>query len=160
MDLGSQFKLLMLAIWLGSFAFSAKKFIRGRASMSWPTTIASVYSSDIEEKSGRNGLTFYSPLIEYQYSINNKPYQSSIFTFMGTSGFTREYALKYQSMYPVGSEIEVYYNPINPEISVIVPGVHWGQYASMVLITILLFGIANIVEILNVFWPGCEPRCT
>ena len=160
MEPGLQLKLLMLAIWLGFVALSAKKFVRGRASINWPTITASVNSSDIEAKSGGNGLTFYSPKIEYQYTINNRAYKSSTFTFMGTSGLTKNYAEKYASKYPSGSEIQVHYNPRNPEISVIIPGVHWGQYASIIFLTLMFFSIAHIVEILNIIWPGCEPNCT
>ena len=160
MESGLQLKLLMLAIWLGFIAFSVKKFIRGRASTNWPNIAASVNSSDIQAKSAGNGLTFYSPVIEYQFSVNNKIYKSSNFTFMGTSGLTKKCAEKYINMYPSGSEVNIFYNPRKPEVSVIIPGVHWWQYGSMLFLTLMFFGIANIVEILNLIWPGCEPNCT
>ncbi|NOY48334.1 MAG: DUF3592 domain-containing protein [Chlorobi bacterium] len=150
----------MFAIWLGFVVFSAKKFIRGKMSTNWPKIIATVKSSCIETKNGGKGLAFYSPKIEYQYSLNFRNYSNNNFTYMGTSGFTKRYAEKYVKKYTVGSEIEVSYNPKSPEMSVIIPGVHWGQYASMLFLTLMFFSFGYIAEILNFIWPGCEPNCT
>jgi len=79
---------------------------------------------------------------------------------MGTSGLTRKYASYYIKKYSEGSQLNVYYDPCLPNQSVIIPGIHWWQYASMILLTIMFFSIAYIVEILNFIWPGCQPNCT
>ncbi|GAA6169919.1 DUF3592 domain-containing protein [Sessilibacter corallicola] len=151
MELGVLFKLLMLFVWFCIVALSARNFFRGRASVNWPTTVASVSSSEILEKNDGNGLTFYSPIIKYQYFVNDAVYQGATFTFMGTFGITRYHAEKYISMYPSGSKFNVYYNPKSPDISVIIPGVHWGQYLSVAVITLVFFSLAHIVEILSLF---------
>lgn len=71
-----------------------KDFIRARASANRQKVIATVNSSYAESKTLGNGLTRYSPVIEYQYLIGGKVYTNSKFTFMGTIGARKSYAEK------------------------------------------------------------------
>ena len=160
MELGPIFKLFILSIWFGFVLFSIKKYIFGRASSKWPTVSAIVISSRVESKYAGNGLTFHSPEIEYRYTVNNHVYTNNKFTYMGTFGLTNKYASAYAKKHYEGSQLNIYYNPKSPNEAVIIPGVHWVQYASMAFLTIMFFSIAFIIEILNFIWPGCQPNCT
>ncbi|GGB79286.1 hypothetical protein GCM10011352_01180 [Marinobacterium zhoushanense] len=152
-------RILMLGIWLCFMAFSVKKVFLGRASLLWPKIPALVIASHIETKSVRNGLKFYAPIIEFKYKVNGISYTSSNFTYMGTSGFTKKYAGKYTARYFVGKHINIFYNPRNPEMAVIIPGIHRLQYASILVITIFIFGFAYVGEVLNLIFPNCHPNC-
>ncbi len=149
MDAGLQLKLLLLVVWIGFVVFSAKKFVLAKTSTNWPKVKAIVKSSCLKAKRVGDGHTYYSPDIEYQYSLDSKHYSSNNFTYMGTFGLSKEYSDKYINKYTVGSEIEVSYNPKTPEVAVIIPGVHWGQYTSMLLLTLIFFCCGHIVEIIN-----------
>ena len=160
MESGLFLKLFMLAIWSIFIIFLAKDYVYGLVSINWPKINGVITNSGIDAKYGGNGLTFYSPVIEYKYSINGEEFKNNKFTYMGTVGLTHKYASKCISKYPVNSCVEIYYHPKDRAESVIIPGVHWFQYVGFAFITIMFLSIAFIVEILNFIWPGCQPNCT
>lgn len=152
-------KLLIFAVWLFLIGINARKLILSLTSKNWNTTNARIISSDIIVKSGGNGLRFHHPNIVYEYTVGYETFKNDVFTFMGTYALTKRNADRNISDNNPGKIVDIYYNPKKPSQSVIMPGVHWLDVASLIFLTAILFGIAHIIEILNFVWPGCQPNC-
>ena len=154
MNSGIQLKVLMLAICLFVVVPSLLRFRRGFLSQSWRQVSALVMTSSIDRSNN-----IYVPKIIYRYTINSHQYTDDNYSFAASYGSSKSACLAISEKYPEGSTIKVYVNPENPTMSVIVPGVHWSQYLWLACVVIVFAGIAYIVEILNYFYPGCQPNC-
>ena len=89
-----------------------------KASESWPSTKGVIIKSVVvkTESAEHNGRT-YSAKIEYKYIVEYKEYISDKVSFLNTDRPTTKV-----KKYPVGKEVDVFYNPENLEISVLEPG--------------------------------------
>lgn len=134
---------------------SGPKLMLSIKSKYWVKQAATVTTSSFDRK----GNT-YSPKLIYKYSVKNHEYMNDTYTYLGTSTISKSQSIKIAQQHPVGTEISIFVNPDNPEQSVVIPGVHWVQYLSLVLLVVFFVSVAYIVPILNFIWPGCEPNCT
>jgi hypothetical protein len=116
-----------------------------KASSSWPTAQGNVISSDVSYSSNADGGESYSPEVIYQYTVNDQHYESHTIKFGENSYSSRRKAEGIASSYPVGKEVTVYYDPQNPERSVLEPGVSGGSY--IVLGIGVLFGLIGLVAV-------------
>jgi len=155
MDPQSKLRLLMLVIWLLFAIRSAKPLLLSIKSKNWNKVNATVDESTFDRN--RN---IYSPKIIYRYFYKGKEYLNDNYTYLGTATLSKKQSIMAAQNHPKNSQIQVYVDENEPENSVIVPGVHWVQILSIVLITMFCLAVANLVEILNFIWPGCEPNCT
>ena len=122
--------------------FSVKNAISAQASNSWPQVQAKVTRFQVTS-SHRKYHTDYSPSVEYQFSVNGSTYTGKRFTF-GSNPTERsqlDVEQEYGTTYRIGSEIPVYYDPVNPNESVIQKGSGISVYL-FVLIgpALLIFG--------------------
>ena len=89
----------------------------------WPSTTGKVISSEMEARRSRSGSgysTAYYAVVLYEYIVNGQRLQSNRLT-LGTpigTGFTGGVQKKLQQ-YPVGSRVEVFYNPDDPTEAVL-----------------------------------------
>ncbi len=150
-----QLQLIMLGLWLFSLYKSGPKLILSIKSKNWTKRTALVTTSSFD----REGH-IYSPKIIYKYTFNNCEYMNDTYTYLGTSTISKSQSIKIAQSYPEGSNMDILVNPDNPQQSVVVPGVHWAQYVSLLILTLFCLSVANIAPILNFIWPGCEPNCT
>lgn len=89
-------------------------YVQTRKSARWPSTLGRVTASFIKEKM-RKGRTRYKPRVEYTYTVNGATYSGKRFTYGSRSPIrTREEAQKFLAPYPVGAEVQVFYNPKDP----------------------------------------------
>ena len=164
MDAIFRLKFVMLLVWLGFIGFFYRELLKSIASRRWQKVPGQVLSCEVELRS-TNRKNLYVPHVSYSYNLNGKQYQSQSFTFLGTSGGAGGSGFAWQveervEPFPPGSTVTVYVNPNDPSDAVLIPGVHWSQYAGLIFISLLCLGIGFIVEILNFIWPGCQPNCT
>ena len=93
--------------------------VKGRQSLRWRQVKGTVLRSEVKTSSG-SGTSFI-PIMEYEYKVLNKSYVNNTISYkpkMRTaSGFSRVL-----QKYPVGHEVDVYYNPGNPKQSVLERG--------------------------------------
>lgn len=156
-----QLQLIMLGVWAFIIGLSVRKLPKAIASRRWPRVSGQVISSHIRSTSVGNGARLHAPVVLYSYSVGGITYKSETFTYLGTAGAAFEWQVKKQlRLFKNGTTVQVYYNAIKPEEAVLVPGVHWVQYFSLLLISLFCLGGAFIVQILNFIWPGCQPHCT
>ena len=150
-----QLKLLMLGCWLYLMYKTLPDFILSLKSKRWTKTNAVVTTSSIDREGN-----FYRPKLIYKYTVNNKRYINDTYSYLGQASFSKSSAVSIAQSIPEGSSIDIYVNITNPQQAVVVPGVHWLQYASLLILTIFFVAVAYIGPILNFIWPGCEPNCT
>ncbi|WP_442786015.1 DUF3592 domain-containing protein [Hypnocyclicus thermotrophus] len=98
----------------------------------------------------RYELPNYNLKIEYNYSVNEKKYNGDNIYF-GYKPSKFSFVLeKKRGQYDVGNIVIVFYDPLNPEISVIEPGIHFQtlEYPLIGILLMLMF-IYNLLKLLK-----------
>jgi len=145
----------MIGIWLIMVYRFYKPTKYGLESLKWEKVGATIILSSFDRFQN-----IYQPKIVYRYEYSGDSYDNDTYSFFGTAILTKKSAIKLAKKFPEGSNVQVYVSPYDGQQSVIVPGVHWSQWASMTFLSMMFIGIAYIVEILNFIWPGCQPACS
>ncbi len=119
---------LIVAGGLGLFAWAWTAYRDGRLSLGWPSVSGQVTSSSVTlettqaDSDSRLESTYY-PSVSYDYRVDGQALKGSRVGVGGAKGFSRkEDAEAAARPYPVGSKVDVYYNPANPEYAVLVRG--------------------------------------
>jgi hypothetical protein len=94
-------------------------FIRRRMSQvsTWPSTMGTVVSSEIELRSDSDSGTTEYPAVTYSYQVNGQAYQNEKLApgpEIGGSG-----ARKVVAKYPAGAQVMVFYDPQKPSDAVL-----------------------------------------
>lgn len=99
-----------------------------KASTNWPTVEGVVSVSKVKSQR-RDNKTMYSHHIEYKYEVAGQPFEGDR-VWVGATGSSsmRSFADKAVARYPVGKQVEVYYNPEEPGSCVLEPGATWTSY--------------------------------
>jgi hypothetical protein len=163
MNADLQLKIVMLVVWATFMCLMFRGLPRSLASNRWAQVRGTVISSRAERRQ-RLGKPVYLPVVAYSYRFEGNDYQSESFTFLGTSGGLGGAGFDWQVQqrlrpFTPNAPVSVYVNPKLPSEAVLLPGVHWSQYAAVVGISLFCLGVAFIVDILNFIWPGCQPNC-
>lgn len=125
----------------------------------WPGAIGTILSSEVEmtieksdplSKGDVYGGRRFNLIIKYEYSAGGNKYQSSRLSYSGEGVyFTPEDAKREQAKFPVGQQVEVYYNPAEPGTAVLKVGNMTRLCLALVFgIIILGVGIAGIAGII------------
>jgi len=99
-----------------------------RASAAWPAADGVVTRSEVTRSTDSDGGDSYSPEITYTYTVNNEQLANKTIKFGENSYSSRKKAEGIANSYPVGKNVTVYYDPQQPEKSVLEPGVSAGSY--------------------------------
>lgn len=113
----------------------------------------------LESSFERSGGLYFPKLI-YEYFVDEIRQLNDTYTYMGDVPSSKKGVIGLIKEFPKGSDIKVFVNPDDREESVILPGVHWSQFFSFGVISLFLLAVANLVPILEFFFPGCQPNCT
>ena len=110
---------------------------RGYSSKNWPTTDGNVVSTEIQtvrrRDSDRAFDTDYRLLVRYRYVVQGNEYQSHQLRFGSMVHDEQAAAKEQQKRYPRGKAVEVHYDPDNPSVAVLLPGVGAGGWVAMIL---------------------------
>jgi hypothetical protein len=94
----------------------------GAASRDWPSTTGKVVARDVDP--GAPIARFDSSLrLVYRYSVQGADYESSRIDFVGRYGGSSHDVAQGLRRYGQGEAVTVYYNPRNPGVAVLEPGV-------------------------------------
>ncbi len=124
--------LIGLVIFLGLYLFvkGARNVQWAMASVNWPTAPGVVLHSDTTRdvtKGTRRtaaSVTFSTKTL-VQYSVNGQTYTTNILHFGQTLGSSDKSEAALQALrYPAGKEVAVSYNPSNPAVAAVRPGLH------------------------------------
>ena len=103
----------------------------------WPTVEGQIISSDVV------GGRIFQPEVGYSFTVDQKSYMGNTdlkVPYFGPSSARKEVAYKTVADYQVGSKVDVFYNPADPEESYLKPGATWDQYTRLSLGT-LFYGL-------------------
>ena len=103
---------------------------QAKASINWPTASGLVLESKVvRRRSNNSGRSTYSSKVSYQYQIEGKTFESKTVWFGGNiSTSDRSMSHKIVKKYPANKKIVVHYNPEDPGIAVLEPGVFKTTY--------------------------------
>ena len=94
---------------------------RSAGSDNWPTTQGKVIKSDVQVMgTGSRGKSF---VLEYAYTVSGQPYTSNTIYFQTNTGKGHYYLPRRSADYGKGKTVKVYYNPSDPAIAVLEPGI-------------------------------------
>lgn len=122
---GVCFLFFMIGIFLMIAGIRNRK--KAQESTSWPSvqgsiTNAWVETQEHEDDDGSKTITYF-PRWEYEFTVDGKTHTSQNISFGGTGGSHRESdAEERLKQYPLNSQVQVFYNPANPEEVALVPG--------------------------------------
>jgi hypothetical protein len=122
--------IVVLLVATGIAASGFTNFKNAWESKKWPVTKGVVISSQLERNSNRkkvNGnyvlVTTFNAKITYTYQVSSIAYTSSRITFADPKTMSHEQAVCFTTiLYPLGKEVEVYFNPKEPNTCALVPG--------------------------------------
>ena len=110
-------------------AVAADNYRDGEATKAWPSTTGQILTADVDEEVRRerrdNGSyrerRTYTPRITYAYTIQGIEYTGHRIR-TDDSGGDRDKAFDTINEYPVGSTVDVFYDPENPDSAVLKQG--------------------------------------
>jgi hypothetical protein len=124
-----------------------------RASASWPTAQGRITRMEVTHSTDSEGGDSYRPEVAYEYLVNDRSYESYTIKFGENSYGNRREAEEIAARYPVGQSVPVYYDPADPERSVLEPGVSLGSYI-VLGIGVLFVAISLIVGPIALIFRG------
>jgi len=103
---------------------------QAKASSKWPTTSGLVLKSKVSShRSNNSSSSTYSAKVSYQYQVEGKKFESEMVWFGGdVSTSNKSMVRETVKKYPVDQKVIVHYNPEDPEIAVLEPGVFKTTY--------------------------------
>ena len=104
--------LILFGIWM--LYYGGRSVLRAYQSKTWPMVQGIVQDSSVESR--RN---LHVAKVVYDYTINEKPFIGMLSSY----SFNRPPAQGFVNRYPKGKTVSVYYNPQNPQVCVLEPGV-------------------------------------
>ncbi|HEX2622422.1 MAG TPA: DUF3592 domain-containing protein [Phototrophicaceae bacterium] len=146
---------VLIALFLAYRAYMGQRQVR--ASQNWMVATGKVLAANVEARTSRSGTsgrsTSYYPNVVYEYQVNGQRYQNNRF-YLGMQVGRGNYMTIQQRInnYPVGSSVQVYYDPNNPAQSVLErtsPGSRVLVFAVIFIIVILVVTIGFTMGAMN-----------
>lgn len=94
---------------------------------------------------GRGSSVNYSPIIEYEYTVNNQAYTSDRYSFVVWGRGTPDYARSLVNKFPFNSAITIYYDPSDPSKAVIDQS--FSEFPTVVAMLLLPFHCVALIGI-------------
>lgn len=150
--------LLVVIVGVVVLGYGCRDTRSAKESLNWPETPGVVTASFVHEyKEIDDSEPAYTPRVGYSYKVDGKSYSNDLISFeinsmRSRSDKTRSWAETIISDYLIGSPVTVYYNPANPQISVLQKGaatdwkIFWGS----------LFIITGVIGVLFFLFRGDE----
>ena len=121
-----------LVVFFGCYLFlkGARNVHWALASTAWPTASATVLRSDTTREVSKGtrrtaAAVNFSTRTVVQYTVNSRTYTTSILHFGQTLGSSDKSEAALQALrYPSGKQVTVSYNPADPSIAAVKPGLH------------------------------------
>ncbi len=132
------FLLLVLILGLALIAYGMRDFIRAYKSNSWPSVKGDIFSSYSNEEvvhsdDSDDGTVKYYIKLQYSYSVNNKDYEGSNINLSSNFYTDEAEAKRTLKKYPENLQLDIFFDPDNPGLSVLEPGVHTGWWVGFIL---------------------------
>jgi hypothetical protein len=118
-------------------------YFHGRHMEKWHVTRGKVIKSQV----GRGGMA-YVPTIHFQYQVDGIEYIGSSININGKQSFKQKVAQGWIAPYPLGKEVDVYYNPLKPRMAVLEKNISIGPLITVSGVGLILvaMGILNFFD--------------
>jgi hypothetical protein len=131
---------IFLLVGLYLIVASLLKISRAQKSKGWAQTSAEVQSSKFEvhrstDFEGAEAVSYHARVV-YKYTVNGIEYRSDRVFFGQGAGTSKAAAKRRVAEYVPGNQLKVYYDPENPKVAVLEPGLHMNVFL------FLAFGVA------------------
>lgn len=93
-----------------------KQFQSGK----FPSVTGTITHSELQTHTSRRGEIYYDVIIDYVYKVGGKTFTGDRLTFSENGPPVSQPTVV--SSHPIGSSVQVYYNPNNPDESLLYPG--------------------------------------
>ncbi len=146
------FLFAAFVLWL---AF-VQPLLNWNAARSWPTAQGKILSAKVEVHHGDDGST-YSAEFTYEYSVKGNRYQNNRYNFFSVSG-RRKRAKALVDEHPVGSTTEIFYDPQDPQNSVMSLALGWWLAIALVPLLFMAIGATVVFGVLKYGWGKSDPK--
>ena len=121
---------------------------QAKESATWPTAQGEVRGSSLETRGSLIRGNSYRAKVMYNFTVNEKRFSGNLVTFSDHRSGNPSHARDIVKMYPKGEAVTVYYNPQNPQVCVLEPGVK-GQVGIGIIFgpVLMMLGIYGAVSI-------------
>ena len=138
--------VLFIAAGLIATLWGFRVILRARETIQWPSVEGVIEESKISSESAdsfeRNDLL---PHITFSYKVEQRSFQQ-LMKFPGDITPSEEFSKSYINKYPVGCRVQVHYDPANPEIATLEPGLGNGDWLVLAIgLGTLVFGVAMVL---------------
>jgi Protein of unknown function (DUF3592) len=125
------FKLVCMLAALGVVLWQVHQILLGQASRRWRSTKGKVLRSYVDEQVTHRsyGQTYssYSANVEYTYHVGTRHFASKHLTYEPTTGLSENTATQLLDGITEGGDVDVFYDPLNWEHSVLIRGTSSGN---------------------------------
>ncbi|MBN2043700.1 MAG: DUF3592 domain-containing protein [Anaerolineales bacterium] len=140
---------LVLALFIGGgvvIFFGIKNRKKAEASNAWPSAGGMITATWIEENTDHDedgySSTTYTPKWEYKYQVGGYEYTSQKISFGGVTGYgRRKRAQEELDKFPANSQVRVYYDPNDPNQSVLIKGTKGTMLGIIIGVILILVSI-------------------
>jgi len=155
MALSIAFMIGLIAIGVLMMHKSLAGRMKSKQAQSWPTVKGRVLTSEVVEDRYRDPMgqatIAFIPSVVYEYNVEGQPYTGKNVIF-GQTNYDYIVASRICDKFAVDSTPEVYYNPLNPSESVLVPKSTEGMRSLVPGIFFIISGI--IVGLVGILFPS------
>ena len=137
------FGVIFVLSWL-----ALPQYIRAKKSAEWPSTSGIITASSLQVRYFK-GMKGYYAAIRYRYRVADRDCEGDQISFNRVHAAVADAWQKVIDEYPVGKDVKVFYDPKNPSIAVLQPGLH-GEIALLYKMTLLYIagsGLALLMAI-------------
>jgi hypothetical protein len=140
-DLGIYVMMPLILIAIASIlVLCGYQLYMGLSSGSWPSTTGRIINLNLSSPWWDEESIGYHLRAEYTYTVESETYRSYRVSFGHRSYFSKKHA---SEQFPLGKEVEVYYDPENPVNAVLEPGMKnlFSDWALILLILVLTIAV-------------------
>jgi len=136
-----------------------KRLATAKKSANWPYVEGRVISSEMEidrDSDSEGTSVTYSAEVMFEYEVAGVVYSANRVSFGQYGSSSPGHARKILNKYPADEAVKVYYDPANPEVSVLEPGVTFSTYLLLIGGLVFIFFGALFLFIVNKHWSSQE----
>ena len=150
--------IMTIAGFVVLFKFGLPQYQKAKESPNWPTVNGIITASSVEsriEKSNKKSKIMYSANINFTYKVNGRDFTAhdSYLGSSSTSSSNQSDARNIVNKYPKGKTVQVFYDPKEPFIGILEPGVKTQHYLFLAIGAVLIVfgGLGLLVTFFKVF---------
>ena len=131
------------------------QLLQGLTTKDWPAAPGKILSSKVQSGTSNSrgpartttgSSKRYSVDVRYRYELDGQEFEGDRLRFGNVSYKSRSKAQKVMNRYPRGKEVEVFYDPENPQSSVLIKGIGLSWLAVGLGAAMFLLGLVMLIK--------------